>query len=140
MTFEEQSPLNYEKLAEAQDSDPSISLLQQSDNSLQISTQKLPKSNRTILVDTSTGIARPLVPIAFRRKVFDLLHGLAHPGIKSSQKLISFRNALCGQKFTLMSETGQKLVSHAKERKSTDTMLPPYTSIPLLMNASPTFT
>ena len=89
--FEEQPPLNYEKLAEAQDSDPSISLFQQSDNSLQISTQKLPKSNRTILVDTSTGIARPLVPIAFCRKVFDLLHGLAHPGIKSSQKLISQR-------------------------------------------------
>ena len=39
--FEEQSPLNYKKLAEAQDLDPSISLLQQSDNSLQISTQKL---------------------------------------------------------------------------------------------------
>ena len=89
--FEKQSPLNYEKLAEAQDLDPSISLLQQSDNSLQISTQKLPKSNRTILVDTSTGIARPLVPIAFCRKVFDLLHSLAHPGIKSSQKLISQR-------------------------------------------------
>ena len=31
------------------------------------------------------------MPIAFRRKVFDLLHGLAHPGIKSSQKLISQR-------------------------------------------------
>ena len=89
--FEKQSPLNYEKLAEAQDSDLSISLLQQSDNSLQISTQKLPKSNRAILVDTSTGTAQPLVPIAFCRKVFDLLHSLAHPGIKSSQKLISQR-------------------------------------------------
>ena len=86
--FQEQSPQNYKKLAEAQDLDLSISLLQQSDNSLQISTQKLSKSNRTILVDTSTSIARPLVPIAFRRKVFHLLHGLAHLGIKSSQKPI----------------------------------------------------
>ena len=86
--FEEQSLLNYEKLAEAQDSDPSISLLQQSDNSPQVSTQKLPESNRTILVDTSTGKAQHLVPSAFRRKVLDLLHGLAHSGIKSSQKLI----------------------------------------------------
>ena len=45
MTFQEQSPLNYEKPPEAQDSYSIISLLQQSDNSLQVSTQKLPKSN-----------------------------------------------------------------------------------------------
>ena len=86
---EEQSPLDYQELAEAQELDPSIALLQQSTNSMQVSAQKLPDSNRTILVDTSTGTARPFVPVAFRRKVFDLLHGLAHPGVKASQKLIS---------------------------------------------------
>ena len=87
--FEEQSPLDYQELDEAQESDPSIALLQQFTNSLRVSAQKLPDSDRTILVDTYTGTAQPLVPVAFRRKVFDLLHGLAHPGVKASEKLIS---------------------------------------------------
>ena len=87
--FEEQSPLDYQELAEAQESDPSIALFQQSTNSLRVSAQKLPDSDRTIVVNTFTSTPRPLVPVAFRRKVFDLLHGLAHPGVKGSQKLIS---------------------------------------------------
>jgi hypothetical protein len=38
-----------------------------------------------ILIDTSSGVFRPLVPAAFRRPIFDAVHGLAHPGIRASR-------------------------------------------------------
>jgi hypothetical protein len=44
-----------------------------------------------ILVDTSSGVLRPLVPAAFRRPIFDVVHNLAHPGIRASRWLIGSR-------------------------------------------------
>jgi transposase InsO family protein len=45
----------------------------------------------SILVDTSSGVLRPLVPAAFRRQIFDAIHGLAHPGTRATKRLISSR-------------------------------------------------
>jgi RNase H-like domain found in reverse transcriptase/Reverse transcriptase (RNA-dependent DNA polymerase)/Integrase core domain/Integrase zinc binding domain len=39
--------------------------------------------------DVSTGCFRPLVPVDFRRAVFDSLHGGSHPGIRASRRLVS---------------------------------------------------
>ena len=44
-----------------------------------------------MLCDVSTGVARPLVPVKHRRAIFDALHGLSHPGIRATQKLITER-------------------------------------------------
>jgi hypothetical protein len=44
-----------------------------------------------LLVDTSSGVLRPLVPAALRRRLFDSIHGLAHPGIRATTRLISSR-------------------------------------------------
>jgi hypothetical protein len=44
-----------------------------------------------LLCDFSTGVARPLVPTCFRAAVFSALHGIAHPGIRASRRLISSR-------------------------------------------------
>ena len=41
-----------------------------------------------MLCDVSTGRPRPLVPTTYRRKIFDVVHGLAHPSIRSTIKLI----------------------------------------------------
>ena len=136
--FEEQSPLNYQKLAEAPDSNPSISLLQQSDNSLQISTQKLPKSTEPSCSIPPPVLHDPWCQLLFAEKC--LTYCIVWRTQVLSLLKNSFRNALFGQKFTLMSETGPEIVSRAKGQKFTDTTLPPYRSIPLLMNASPTFT
>ena len=89
--FQEQPPLDYVELAEAQEFNSSVMHLQNSENSLDMSTQKLRSSDKTLLVDLSTGTACPFVPQSHRRKKFDLSHGLAHPVIKASQKLISQR-------------------------------------------------
>jgi transposase InsO family protein len=43
------------------------------------------------MVDTSSGVFRPLVPEAFRRPIFDAVHGLAHPGIRATRRLIASR-------------------------------------------------
>nr|XP_054761143.1 uncharacterized protein LOC129267455 [Lytechinus pictus] len=61
------------------------------DSSLQLKSIALPGSTTTILCDISTGTARPLVPVKHRRAIFDSLHGLSHPGIRATQKLITER-------------------------------------------------
>ena len=43
----------------------------------------------TVLCDTSTGPARHIVPEPWRRRVFDTIHALAHPGVKTTRRLIA---------------------------------------------------
>ncbi|BHF70804.1 hypothetical protein SprV_0301385700 [Sparganum proliferum] len=45
----------------------------------------------TILCDVSTPFHRPFVPASMRRAVFRTLHGLSHPEIQASQKLLAGR-------------------------------------------------
>ena len=45
----------------------------------------------TLLGDVSFKVFRPLVPVDFRRSIFDTLHGVAHPGSRASKRLISSR-------------------------------------------------
>ena len=51
----------------------------------------LANSSNPLYCDTSTGTKRPLVPLIWRRTVFDSLHGLSHPGIRATLKLITAR-------------------------------------------------
>ena len=51
----------------------------------------VPGANCTILCDVSMPTPRPIVPESLRRLVFDTIHGLAHPGVKATQKLITER-------------------------------------------------
>ena len=83
--------LDYQKLAADQANDPSLNELLQSNHSLDIAEQDVHGSGSKLLGDISTGQFRPLVPSTFRRQIFDLFHGLSHPGIKGSQRLISDR-------------------------------------------------
>jgi hypothetical protein len=55
-------------------------------SSLQVAVVQMQGSS--IMVDTLSGVFRPLVPAAFRRPVFDAIHCLAHPGIKATRRLI----------------------------------------------------
>ncbi|VDP09765.1 unnamed protein product [Schistosoma margrebowiei] len=49
----------------------------------------LATTSGTILYDTSTGLPRPIVRSAYRRLVFDALHGLSHPGVAATLRLIA---------------------------------------------------
>jgi len=44
-----------------------------------------------VLCDFSSGVQRPLVPGGMRQAVFNSVHGLAHPGIRATRRLISSR-------------------------------------------------
>jgi hypothetical protein len=44
-----------------------------------------------VLCDVTTGVARPLVPAAFRTAVFAAIHGLANPGIWATRRLVLSR-------------------------------------------------
>jgi cleavage and polyadenylation specificity factor subunit 1 len=44
-----------------------------------------------VMVDVSSGVFCPLVPRSFRRHIFDAIHGLAHPGIRATRRLIASR-------------------------------------------------
>ena len=69
--------LDLQAMASAQDSDPDITRLRSSQTSLTLESVPLPMSESTILCDTSTGVARPVVPLEFRHAVFNLLHSLS---------------------------------------------------------------
>ena len=45
--------------------------------------------NRNLIVDISNGPARPYIPFASRRRVFDVFHGLGHPGVERTRQSIS---------------------------------------------------
>lgn len=79
--------LDPESMAQAQRQDQELQhLLQAAKASLKLSLVQCGKAK--IYCDISTNTTRPYVPQAFRRQVFDNLHGLCHPGIRSSVKLI----------------------------------------------------
>lgn len=44
--------------------------------------------HNTLLCDLSMGVPRPVVPSTASHHIFDLLHGLSHPGVRSSQWLM----------------------------------------------------
>ena len=56
---------------------------------LQLREITLSSGNTPLLCDVSTGAERPLVPVRWRRRVFDAIHGLSHPSIRSTCKLIA---------------------------------------------------
>nr|VZI31062.1 unnamed protein product [Spirometra erinaceieuropaei] len=58
---------------------------------LQLKDVPLTTGSGTILCDASTPFHCPFVPASMRRAVFQTLHGLSHPGIRASQKLLAER-------------------------------------------------
>ncbi len=79
------SPVDLAALAAAQPTCPDC----QSSPSLQVS--EILFHGAPILVDTSSGVFRPIVPEVFRRPIFDAVHSLAHPGIRGTKRYISSR-------------------------------------------------
>ena len=56
-----------------------------------MSTIKLGIGEHHLLCSTATGTIRPIIPVSHRRTVFAAVHGLAHPGIRATRRLISSR-------------------------------------------------
>lgn len=82
--------VDFAAMAKTQATDPQIRSLQSSPTSILV-VEAVPLANSTDLLycDTSTSTQCPLVPLPWCRTVFNSLHGLSHPGIHATQKLIT---------------------------------------------------
>ncbi|BHF71885.1 hypothetical protein SprV_0401494600 [Sparganum proliferum] len=83
--------IDFTLMADAQRTDDDLSHYRHTDSSLILRDVPLPTQAGTITCDISTGHDRPFVPATMRRQVFDTLHGLSHPGVRATVKLISDR-------------------------------------------------
>lgn len=83
--------LNFEDLSDAQKNDPEVKDIQCRFKNLCWSNIDIPNSDKTLLCDTSTGTPRPFIPSSFRKIVFDQIHSLSHPSIRSTRRLLCKR-------------------------------------------------
>lgn len=80
-----------EGIAEAQATDQNLQEILISPSSLKLHKLRLYDSEVTIYCDVSTEGVRPYIPDVLRRKIFDAVHRLSHPGIRATRQLITQR-------------------------------------------------
>uniref|UniRef100_A0A5S6QYA9 RNA-directed DNA polymerase n=1 Tax=Trichuris muris TaxID=70415 RepID=A0A5S6QYA9_TRIMR len=80
-----------ESIADAQATDDELQQILQNNTSLQLEKISLPRTGKTIWVDTTAGKQRPYVPLALRRELFDAIHKLSHPGVKATTAMLTAR-------------------------------------------------
>jgi hypothetical protein len=68
---------------------PSCPDCQRASSSSALRVTTIQMENSSIMVDTSSGVLRPLVPAPFRRLIFDAVHNPAHPGVYATRRLIA---------------------------------------------------
>jgi transposase InsO family protein len=86
-------PVDMSQLASAQDSDQELKQILGGEKDYNINLKKLtiPGTTTALYCDDSTSNLRPYVPPEHRRQVFNSLHSLSHPGIKTSARLVAER-------------------------------------------------
>jgi len=84
--------INMERLAESQEKDEELQqFLREEQTGLKLKKFPVPGTKKEVYCDTRTKIPRPYVTQPYRKQVFTSLHGLAHPGVRATVKLITER-------------------------------------------------
>jgi len=84
--------INMERLAESQEKDEELQqFLREEQTGLKLKKFPVPGTKKEVYCDTRTKIPRPYVTQPYRKQVFASLHGLAHPGVRATVKLITER-------------------------------------------------
>ncbi|GFS65430.1 retrovirus-related Pol polyprotein from transposon opus [Nephila pilipes] len=86
--IEAMNEINYDAIAKEQVKDEELKQLMQNNSSLKFKPSTLP-SGKTLWCDISTPKMRPYIPQKFRLQIFQLIHGFAHPDVKSTIKLMT---------------------------------------------------
>ena len=73
----------------AQRQDSEVQEYRAAASSLKLQDIVIGPNGNTLLCDLSTGQARPIVPTSWRRQVFDLIHNLSHPSVRTTRKLVA---------------------------------------------------
>lgn len=81
--------IDYTALAAAQEQDEEILAFRTAVTGLVLEDVRFGPGNATLLCDVSTGQPRPIVPAAWRRRIFETIHGLAHPSIRATKALMA---------------------------------------------------
>ena len=81
--------VDFQAMAREQQSDPEIHAYRTSITGCQFQDVPVGNAGLTLLCDVSTGKQRPVVPQSWRRRVFDAVHGLSHPAIRTTCKLLT---------------------------------------------------
>ena len=83
------SGIDYSAIAKAQKEDAEVEEYRTVASNLKLEDVPFGPVRKTILCDISLGQPRPVIPRAFRKVVFDAMHSLSHPSIRTSQKLVT---------------------------------------------------
>ncbi|XP_012531889.1 protein NYNRIN-like [Monomorium pharaonis] len=85
------TPMNYEELSKAQQSDEELQRFRQQNSGLKMERIKIPGTEVDVWCDMSTPTPRSFLTRPFRRRAFHTVHELAHPGIKATVRSMSQR-------------------------------------------------
>ena len=80
--------IDFIKMADEQLLDADLNRIRTDPNS-GLALRKINIGSKDLLVDVSNGPARPFVPFSWRKKVFDTIHGLGHPGIDRTRQMVA---------------------------------------------------
>uniref|UniRef100_A0AAV2LTK4 Gypsy retrotransposon integrase-like protein 1 n=1 Tax=Knipowitschia caucasica TaxID=637954 RepID=A0AAV2LTK4_KNICA len=83
--------IDYTEMAADQLTDLGVQGLRTADSSLKLEDVDFQNSGAALLCDISMDRPRPVVPATWRRRIFDAVHSLSHPGVKASVKLVGAR-------------------------------------------------
>ena len=93
-TVSTDTQIDFAELAAAQETDAELQEFLKPGNKTSLVLEKVPlltTDGGSIVCDVSHGLARPFVPKVHRRAVFNAIHGLAHPGVRATQRAITAR-------------------------------------------------
>lgn len=105
--------VDFSAMAAAQRNDQEMAAYRTAISGLVLKDIQFGPTGDTLLCDISTGHPRPVVPAYFRKAVFDAIHGLSHPFIRTTHKLLTF-----GMGFASTSAAGRKAAKLARRPKS----------------------
>ena len=85
--------VDFKQLSQAQAEDQDLQLYKSGKAMTSLQLQEVPFHNNEFSVwcDVSRSKPRPIVPKSLRKLVFDSIHGLSHPGVKASRRMITDR-------------------------------------------------
>ena len=80
--------VDLQEMAREQPLDPDFQRISQ-EAKTGLNFKKVNIGTRDIIVDVGNGPARPFVPQAWRKRIFDVIHGLGHPGIERTRQAVA---------------------------------------------------
>ena len=85
------SNISFAEIGKAQEGSPDIKASRSAITSMKLQDVQQSPDEPTVLCDMSLGFPRPVIPPSLRRRVFESVHNLSHPGTRATRKLISQR-------------------------------------------------